>query len=725
MSSIWSNADRGGQGSDPKSSIACQSCRRRKVKCDRELPSCQVCLGTLQSCQYPARHLKPGPKIGTLQRRKRRERIQSRSNSTLIQPESINSCSSLEDIQEVESGVTGSSDNEQATAIDAQSGGKSLSRPLNSSNNEEVDRTSQDIGCSVNMSDLSFILHPSHETSTPDGGQEHGNTIHVSSADKQSIHQQVYLTLELSEDQIDELLHLYFDNMVAFSLFHEPTFRSKLNAIDSAAQLSALLAAISGYATRFLPTEADNVSVNDCQRVKGQQTSKFVNLALHLVDEALCDCADETPPLCVLQALVIATHCQLTQGVRGRAWRSLGMCVRLAYELNLHLLDSTQAVKRNKERRWQEDEERRRAWWAIWEMDVFASTVRRTPPAINWCQMEVLLPALDAYWHSGQPVTSCFLEQDPASRWRTLLDSGNKSPKAWFIVINSLMKDAQTISCPRGVPCVNEANRNASSTVFMSKELYSNSVEESQQNLETLMNSIHCFMQALPESLRYRQQYLSFDARETGQIESKRQLHSSIYNIYIMAQLARLMIYRYDIFNGHIELPKSKSARKSVLNFQDQENIALRQYFEAADSILNIVNRSCEDHIQYINPFLSSTIWLAAAVQLFRNSIGGFSTNTSLIKSRFDVLYLTYKQCVDFWNTETAMQQNLELLETQLEGEKLEDSESTNRSFSADPRQIRLSRPRRQSWISSRSNFATTFKRQNETILSLQEKQSM
>ncbi|KAL9489843.1 hypothetical protein ACSS6W_002120 [Trichoderma asperelloides] len=696
MSSIWSNADRGGQRINPKSSIACQSCR------------------SLNADMCP----------GTLQRRKRRERIQSRSNSTLIRTESINSCLSLEDLQDVENGLTGSSDNEQATAIDAQSEGKSLSRPLNSSNNKEVDRTSQDIGCSVNMSDLSFILHPSHETSTLDGGQEHDNTIHVSSADKQSLYQQVYLTLELSEDQIDELLHLYFENMAAFTLFHEPTFRAKLNTIDSAAQLSALLAAISGYATRFLPTEVDDLSVNDCQPVKGQQTSEFVNLALRLVDEALCDCADETPPLCVLQALVIATHCQLTQGVRGRAWRSLGMCVRLAYELNLHLLDSTQAVKRNEERRWQEDEERRRAWWAIWEMDVFASTVRRTPPAINWCQMEVLLPALDAYWHSGQPVTSCFLEQDPASRWRTLLDSGNESPKAWFIVINSLMKDAQTISCPRGVPCVNEANRNASSTVFMSKELYSNLVEESQQNLETLMNSIHCFMQALPESLRYRQQYLSFDARETGQIESKRQLHCSIYNIYVMAQLARLMIYRYDIFNGHIQLPKSKSARKRVLNFQNQESIALRQYFEAADSILNIVNRSCEDHVQYINPFLSSTIWLAAAVQLFRKSIGGFSTNTSLIKSRFDVLYLTYKQCVDFWNTETAMQQNLELLETQLEGEKLEDSVSMNRSLSAAPRQIRLPRPRPQSWISSGSNLATTLKRRNETIPSLQEKQS-
>ncbi|KAI1046224.1 hypothetical protein LB505_009848 [Fusarium chuoi] len=82
-------------------------------------------------------------------------------------------------------------------------------------------------------------------------------------------------------------------------------------------------------------------------------------------------------------------------------------------------------------------------------MDVFASTIRRTPTAISWSQMEVLLPAPDANWYQDNPAGSCFLEQEPGQRWKALQESGNVSPKAWFIVINSLMKDAQVISCPR------------------------------------------------------------------------------------------------------------------------------------------------------------------------------------------------------------------------------------------------------------------------------------
>lgn len=98
--------------------------------------------------------------------------------------------------------------------------------------------------------------------------------------------------------------------------------------------------------------------------------------------------------------------------------------------------------------------------------------------------------------------------------------------------------------------------------------------------------------------------------------------------------------------------------------------MAQQQCYEAADRILRIVSQSCEEHIQHINPFLSSTIWLASAVQLVRKHFSRAPTNQSLIKSRFDVLYLTYRRCVDFWGTQTAMQRNLESLEDQLEARK-------------------------------------------------------
>ena len=59
----------------------------------------------------------------------------------------------------------------------------------------------------------------------------------------------------------------------------------------------------------------------------------FKVLASQLIDEAVQEFDHSPPPLSLLQAAILLAHGQLTQGVRGKAWRSLGTCVRIAYEL--------------------------------------------------------------------------------------------------------------------------------------------------------------------------------------------------------------------------------------------------------------------------------------------------------------------------------------------------------------------------------------------------------
>ena len=82
---------------------------------------------------------------------------------------------------------------------------------------------------------------------------------------------------------------------------------------------------------------------------------------------------------------------------------------------------------------------------------------------------------------------------------------------------------------------------------------------------------------------------------------------------------------------------------------------------------MTIVSRCSEDHIRHINPFMSSTVWLATAVQLVRKYCGPGVPSPGLIQSRFYVLYMTYNRCAKFWDSKTAMGQNLEMLEGQLE----------------------------------------------------------
>ncbi|KAF5253679.1 hypothetical protein FANTH_1370 [Fusarium anthophilum] len=606
----------------------------------------------------------------SLQRRGRRYRDRCQSKATDQQTRSNESASPTDQTGAERSIVVDVSQSERR-----QSFASSSSRRKS----DAQDQNASHKASKLNIHDLSFILHPSHEVTTPDEEPPTAMSVESTDVDSHRLFQSACQGLELSRQSVEKMVRIYFDNMVAINLFHEPTFTQTLHSITSESHLVALLAAICAYSVRFVPFEADLELQQELSwgHTDQKTPTTFLNLSSQQIDKALNECIDDPPPLCVLQALIVTTHCQLTQGVRGRAWRALGTCVRLAYELNLHLLDSRYAVEQydHNTHRWCEDEERRRAWWAIWEMDVFASTIRRTPTAISWSQMEVLLPAPDSNWYQETPIGSCFLEQEPGQRWRALQESGNVSPKAWFIVINSLMKDAQVISCPRGVPSVTRPGQNwqqpPKGEGRQSISYQAENSEESRQKLETLANSVYCLVRVLPENLRYRQQHLSFSPRLPGQVESSRQLHCSIYNIYVMTQLARLMIHRYDVFGSQSKPTQppamSASCKLGFTSFQEQENPALREYFESADNVLSIVNRSCEDHIRHINPFLPSTIWLAAAVQMVRKQFGGPSTYNSLIKARFDVLYLTYKQCVSFWGIQTAMQQNLETIEAQLE----------------------------------------------------------
>ncbi|KAF9888932.1 hypothetical protein FE257_008101 [Aspergillus nanangensis] len=450
---------------------------------------------------------------------------------------------------------------------------QSISDTLNNVVEEEATRTNLPEGeRQRNILDLAFVLHPSHQVATSDHTQKQS----PSSSDGQGgLSRQACRVLGISQDAMNKMIQLFFDNMVAINIFHQPSFAEKLSKISSCLELTALLAAMAGYASRFASLGSDTVD---------RQPAYFLDIAFTYINKSLMDYDDQVPPLCLIQALIVATHCRLTQGVRGNAWRSLGLCVSLIYELNLHCLDSRKASRAQDAPQWQEDEEKRRAFWAVWEMDVFASTIRRTPTAIDWNHMEVLLPVDNAHWFSGQHTASCF----------------------------------------------------------------------------------SCFIQALPSHLQYRDQYLAFGALIQGHMESQRQQHCSVYNIYVMTQLAYLMIYRNDAFILQSK-PGEDGADWMPLRSSDTGNGARQQYYEAADRILKIVNQSCVEHIQYINPFLPSTIWLAAAVQLVRKYFTQSNSSQSLISSRFDVLHLTYRRCMEFWDIQTALLRNLELIGEQLD----------------------------------------------------------
>ncbi|KAF2166313.1 hypothetical protein M409DRAFT_23503 [Zasmidium cellare ATCC 36951] len=230
------------------------------------------------------------------------------------------------------------------------------------------------------------------------------------------------------------LIELYFENMSTFSLFHKPTFMTMIHDHEPQVETAALTAAMFIFARRFWDegSRTHSPALLDSGIATVPTTAAFHGMARRLATDCLAKHESEPPPLCILQALILIAFHELARDVRGVAWRSLGECVRLTYEMELHLLD---AYKANHEAATREDlslqmildEERRRAFWAVWELDVFGSTVRRMPNGLDATHVQTLLPISDGAWFSSRAEESCHLSLEPCECIRLLEQSGNSS----------------------------------------------------------------------------------------------------------------------------------------------------------------------------------------------------------------------------------------------------------------------------------------------------------
>jgi hypothetical protein len=173
-----------------------------------------------------------------------------------------------------------------------------------------------------------------------------------------------------------------------------------------------------------------------------------------IADDALDDYGDSPPCIHLSQSAVLLSFYQLADGVRGKAWRTLGKTVRCAIEMRQNMVDVNYQWPPESVESWILQEERRRLFWSLWEFDVFAGTIRRAPSAIDWKSCRTVLPTSDADWFGGRPQRSSFLHPDPFRTLKELKASGNEGGRAWFIVINSYMREAHLYTEQLYVPDV-------------------------------------------------------------------------------------------------------------------------------------------------------------------------------------------------------------------------------------------------------------------------------
>ncbi|KAK4226601.1 hypothetical protein QBC38DRAFT_545867 [Podospora fimiseda] len=661
--------------------LACFLCKRRKVKCDRQLPNCSLCRKLNLNCEYPAYAGRPGPKpdvddvsvprshtLGSQGTKRRRLDTHHHHHH-----QSGPSTTSSHDLPSRSAGPGPSSPYDytprNSAASPAASGYSSSANPDDSISRR--DNPTPDDGGSVQSPSstkggdrrlsnhstapkFSRIMYPSHEE--VQGRSQSPNSPVETPSDRQGggpkiTIQTVCDALRISRNAYNLLMTSYFDNMTAFTLFKPGGIEPKFAMMQYHSEAEALVAAMFSFSARHCRDEINNSEI--------PSPAHFARVASNKLDESVNNYGDVSPHFWLLQANILITFYQLTSAVRYRSWMKLGECVRYCYDVNLHLVDAnydpTEPPEKINIERWSLLEERRRAWWAVWEMDIYASTLRRLPPAIKSSMNLTLLPVPDTNWFNDIYQESSFLVPDSNLRWKHLSNSGNTSAKAWFIVVNSLTNNTQRIVYPAG----------SALKMFLDKS-NGPGVEPSRGNqdeLNIMANCLYCTITSLPSNSVYQGEALHFRLPK-----HTRQAHADKYSIHLMIQLCRFMIYHHKICVKAPWLkPGSSSASHSFLSDNDKtSNSEWQNYMNAADEIVTVVRNSSRDHHRYVNPFLVNTVWFSAAVQIACRVFGPKSFNPRLAESNLDLIRLTMERYVQFWGGMESLKQKLERIENAL-----------------------------------------------------------
>lgn len=238
-------------------------------------------------------------------------------------------------------------------------------------------------------------------------------------------------------------IDLFFERVQCFlPLFHRPRFlRSFKSQRYETAGYTALsreealiLHGVMAMSARFSSSPFfDNMPPAG----KGQV---FATRALNLYQEAFTYEIRSQPSLPLLQGLILLSFYEQATQPSTKSWFLIGITIRLASELGLHNTDAAPETPQCSSPQWNtpEDwtflEEKRRAWWLVWELDVFSSTILRRPYSIDKNHMAVLLPVSDSQWFSDTPMQSTAINPNTTQIWETLRDCPNLGARSWFLV---------------------------------------------------------------------------------------------------------------------------------------------------------------------------------------------------------------------------------------------------------------------------------------------------
>jgi hypothetical protein len=239
-----------------------------------------------------------------------------------------------------------------------------------------------------------------------------------------------------------------------------------------------------------------------------------------------------------------------------------------------------------------------------------------------------------------------------------------------------MMRNAQLLSNMATVlPDIDPENNVAQMITYFQNQFNGPKSEEAERQLPGLELAFRTYIEVLPSELSYKGEYLSFmkDVPLSSAMIGARRMDVAKYSIHLIYQLTKIMINHHYAFR---EVAAGKrttdNSRHTPLNWnlaQPEEPTnaqGLQNCMDAADDILAILTRCTEQYVQYVNPFLASTVWMATALQVLRKVFAGEAVSDPGVVSKCKILRSHCEQYSQVWGTPLSLMENLDSLEERL-----------------------------------------------------------
>ncbi|ODA82576.1 hypothetical protein RJ55_01083 [Drechmeria coniospora] len=494
--------------------LACIACRRKKIRCSGEKPTCKHCLRSRTVCVYKVTSRKPDrrPDHATLldKRLKRNEE------------------SAIEAIPEADQDDPST----MACAV------VKPSIPTSSAADESLPKKRREVEAFGPSSEAwakvpckSMVTGGQDEGSLPDDQQEDEER-KLSDEGKEALP---------SEGVQEHLAEVFFDNLYgqAYHLLHKPTFMRKLKSGNVP---PVLILSVCAVAARF--TADADISPAPRPFLRGEEWASRAR--------DICTRRYEWPSITILTCLLILALHELGTCHGRRSWALGGQAIRMAFALQLHKdLEYDPLCRGKAPLSFIDREIRRRIMWTCFLMDRFNSLGSDRPAFIKEESLRIQLPARERYFQRGMPVTTELLH---VSGRRAATENGGRSTAEPRDNMDAAAYTIRSIATwGRLVAHVNEEGRETDPHPIWSPE----------SRYATLEQGIDDFVAGLPPRFQYSAKNLDLEVGEKTVCQFLL-LHLSIQqNIIFLGQAASMSAKSHE----GLEVPKDFLSRVRARTF--------------------------------------------------------------------------------------------------------------------------------------------------------------